>query len=135
MLQPLQTVIHSQREVCRPQKSLTAAIICMFCNRQQRRTSTATAQHGLHHWAARKHTNSCVRTDCNRCKPCYTVSEWFAHRKIANIGVISRTFATDSRKNIHSNCPARFAPLGSKKTHVRVRQNRLQPLQTLQHRE
>ena len=34
------------------------------------------------------------------------------------------------RKNVHSNCPTRFAPLGSNKTRVRVRQIRLQPLQT-----
>ena len=55
--------------------------------------------------------------------------------KIADRSDNSHVFATDSKEERLQQLPTRFTPLGSKKTHERVRQNRLQPLQTLLHRQ
>ena len=51
--------------------------------------------------------------------------------KIADSSDNFHVFATGSKEER----PTRFTPLGSKEAHEQLRQNRLQPLQTLIHRQ
>ena len=59
---------------------------------------TATAQHGWQHWEARKHTNGCITTDCNRCKPCTPSVRGLHVEKIADSGAILHAFATGNEE-------------------------------------
>ena len=110
MLQPLQTVTHSQPEVCRPQQSLTAAIF-MFLQPAKKNvhSNCPTWFTPLGSKKTRTVASEQTATVANLDTP--SVSALHIE-KIANIGVISRTFATDNKEERPQQLPSTVCSIG-----------------------